>query len=89
MAPLRLRFAYFKIDKAQRHQYSTFDVGRSMFDVRVYSLSNPGSAIEAPKLIEKVSQTRVQRFKALGSKVNGLGLSHTNNNVAFRHLLGH
>jgi len=25
----------FKIDKAQRHQYSTFDVGRSMFDVRV------------------------------------------------------
>jgi len=29
-----LRFACFKIDKAQRHQYSTFDVGRSMFDVQ-------------------------------------------------------
>jgi hypothetical protein len=27
-------FAYFKIDKAQRQQYSTFDVGRSMFDVQ-------------------------------------------------------
>ena len=25
---------YFKIDKAQRHQYWTFDVGRSMFDVQ-------------------------------------------------------
>ena len=23
-----------KLDKAQRHQYSTFDVGRSMFDVQ-------------------------------------------------------
>jgi len=32
--PHRLRFACFKIDKAQRHQYSTFDVGRSMFDVQ-------------------------------------------------------
>ena len=29
-----LRFACFKIDKAQRYQYSTFDVGRSMFDVQ-------------------------------------------------------
>jgi len=29
-----LRFACFKIDKAQRHQYSTFKVGRSMFDVQ-------------------------------------------------------
>jgi NADH:ubiquinone oxidoreductase subunit 4 (subunit M) len=29
-----LRFACFKIDKAKRHQYSTFDVGRSMLDVR-------------------------------------------------------
>jgi hypothetical protein len=29
-----LRFACFKIDKAKRHQYSTFDVGRSMFDVQ-------------------------------------------------------
>jgi len=29
-----LRFACFKIDKAQRHQYWTFDVGRSMFDVK-------------------------------------------------------
>ena len=28
-----LRFACFKIDKAQRHQYSMFDVGRSMFNV--------------------------------------------------------
>ena len=82
MAPLRLRFSYFKIDKAQRHQYSTFDVGRSMFDVRVYSLFNPGSAIEAPKLIEKVSQTR-------GSEVNELRLSHTNNDVTFPHLFGH
>jgi hypothetical protein len=26
--------ACFKIDKAQRHHYSTFDVGRSMFDVQ-------------------------------------------------------
>jgi hypothetical protein len=26
----------FKIDKAQRHHYSTFDVGRSMFDVHLY-----------------------------------------------------
>ena len=32
--PKILRFACFKIDKAQRHQYSTFDVGRSMFDVQ-------------------------------------------------------
>jgi len=30
-----LRFACFKIDKAQRHQYWTFDVGRSMFDVQL------------------------------------------------------
>jgi hypothetical protein len=29
-----LRFDCFKIDKAQRHQYSTFDVGCSMFDVQ-------------------------------------------------------
>jgi hypothetical protein len=29
-----LRFACLKIDKAQRHQYSAFDVGRSMFDVQ-------------------------------------------------------
>jgi len=29
-----LRLACFNIDKAQRHQYSTFDVGRSMFDVQ-------------------------------------------------------
>jgi hypothetical protein len=29
-----LLFAYLKIDKAQRQQYSTFDVGRSMFDVQ-------------------------------------------------------
>ena len=29
-----LRFACFKIDKAQRHQYSMFDVGRSMLDVQ-------------------------------------------------------
>jgi len=28
------RFACYKIDKAQRHQYSTFDVERSMFDVQ-------------------------------------------------------
>ena len=26
--------ACFKTDKAQRHQYSTFDVGRSMFSVQ-------------------------------------------------------
>jgi len=29
-----LRFACFKIDKAERHQYWTFDVGCSMFDVQ-------------------------------------------------------
>jgi hypothetical protein len=29
-----VRFACFKIDKAQRHQYWTFDVRRSMFDVQ-------------------------------------------------------
>jgi len=29
-----LRFACCKIDKAKRHHYSTFDVGRSMFDVQ-------------------------------------------------------
>ncbi len=34
-----LRFACFKIDKAQRHQYSTFDVGRSMFDVQFFHCS--------------------------------------------------
>ena len=32
-----LRFACYKIDKAKRHQYSTFDVGRSMFDVQGFS----------------------------------------------------
>ena len=31
-----LLFSRFKIDKAQRHQYSTFDVGRSMFNVRSF-----------------------------------------------------
>jgi hypothetical protein len=30
----RLRFACFKIDKAERHQDWTFDVGCSMFDVQ-------------------------------------------------------
>ena len=49
-----------KFGKAQRHQYSMFDVGRSMFDVRVYSLFNPGSEIGVPNMIIKVSQTRVQ-----------------------------
>jgi hypothetical protein len=34
-----MRFACFKIDKAQRHQYSTFDVGRSMFDVQSFQCS--------------------------------------------------
>jgi len=29
-----LGFSCFRFDKAQRHQYSTFDVGRSMFDVQ-------------------------------------------------------
>ena len=29
----------FKIDKAQRHQYSKFDVGRSMFDVQSVDFS--------------------------------------------------
>jgi hypothetical protein len=29
-----LRIACFKIDKALRHQYWTFEVGRSMFDVQ-------------------------------------------------------
>jgi len=29
-----LRLACFKIDIAQRHHYSMFDVGRSMFDVQ-------------------------------------------------------
>ena len=33
------RSAYYKIDKAQRHQYSTFDVGRSMFDVQSFFVS--------------------------------------------------
>ncbi len=28
--------AFYKIDKAQRLQYSTFDVGRSMFDVQCF-----------------------------------------------------
>jgi hypothetical protein len=28
-----------KFDKAQRHQYSTFDVGRSMFDVQSFHCS--------------------------------------------------
>jgi hypothetical protein len=28
-------FACFKIDKAQRHPYSMFDVGRSMFNVHL------------------------------------------------------
>jgi len=37
-----LRFVCFKIDKAQRHQYSMFDVGRSMFDVQ--SVHYPGQA---------------------------------------------
>ena len=41
-----LLFSRFKIDKAQRHQYSTFDVGRSMFDVQ----SKPGT--EAVNLIK-------------------------------------
>ena len=31
-----LLFSRFKIDKAQRHQYSTFDVGRSMFNVQSF-----------------------------------------------------
>jgi len=35
-----LRFACFKIDKAQRQQYWTFDVGRSMFDVQSVYCSN-------------------------------------------------
>jgi hypothetical protein len=34
-----LRFAYFRFDKAQRHQYSTFEVGRSMFDVQSFHCS--------------------------------------------------
>ena len=40
-----LRFACFKNDKAQRHQYWTFDVGRSMFDVQSvhFSLSKASS----------------------------------------------
>ena len=29
-------YVYFKIDKAQRNQYSMFDVGRSMFDVQSF-----------------------------------------------------
>jgi hypothetical protein len=36
-----LRFAGYIIDKAQRHQYSTFDVGRSMFNV--HFLSKPST----------------------------------------------
>ena len=30
-----LQFACLKLDQAQRHQYWTFDVGRSMFDVQL------------------------------------------------------
>jgi hypothetical protein len=48
-------FAYFKIDKAQRHQYSTFDVGRSMFDVQSVHCSgqaefhtSAGTGLERP-----------------------------------------
>ena len=50
-----LRFACFKIDKAQRHQYSTFDVGRSMFDVQSVHCSgqaefhtSAGTGLERP-----------------------------------------
>jgi hypothetical protein len=32
-------FTCFKIDKAKRHQYSMFDVGRSMFDVQSFHCS--------------------------------------------------
>jgi hypothetical protein len=35
-----LRFGCFKIDKAQRHQYWMFDVGRSMFDVQFFSVTD-------------------------------------------------
>jgi hypothetical protein len=41
-----LVFACFKIDKAQRHQYWTFDVGRSMFDVQL-SLDHVFSVIHS------------------------------------------
>jgi hypothetical protein len=34
------RFTCSKIDKAQRHQYWTFEVGRSMFDVQSFYCSN-------------------------------------------------
>jgi hypothetical protein len=35
-----LRFNCFRFDKAQRHQYSTFDVGCSMFDVQSFRCSD-------------------------------------------------
>jgi len=38
-----LWFACFKIDKAWRHQYSTFDVGRSMFNVHLFKTSPYGT----------------------------------------------
>jgi hypothetical protein len=46
----------FKIEKAQRHQYWTFDVGRSMFDVQSFwctdqlKFHTSGSRVEGLKL---------------------------------------
>ncbi len=51
-------FACFKIDKAQRHQYWMFEVGRSMLDVQSFQCSE-----------QTESHTRVQ-----GSRVRGSAL---------------
>jgi hypothetical protein len=49
-----LRFAFFNKDKAQRHQYWTFDVGRSMFDVQSVRGSDNEKfhvRVQKPKLV--------------------------------------
>jgi hypothetical protein len=58
-----LRFAFFNAAKAKRHQYWTFDVGCSMFDVQSFQCSGRTPTTSTLK------RTPRQRYKG-GCKKN-------------------